>query len=245
MPAEAVILVGGLGTRLKDLTRDKPKPMLEVSGRPFLEYLLLYLKAQGLRRFILATAYKGKVVRGYFKDGKNLGVEIDYADSHEKQLGTAGSIKLAEDLIKGDEFFALNGDVFFEISLAKLWRKHEESQALATLALAQVQDIRRFGSVRLNSNGCIEAFLEKKATQESRPGLINGGIYVFDKKILESIPKKQDFSLERDVFPKIASRSLYGVAFPKAYFIDIGLPEDYIRAERELPKRPFPLGILE
>ena len=237
LPQEAVVLVGGLGTRLGPLTRDVPKPMLLVAGRPFLEYFLLRLKNEGIRRVALAVAYHSQVIKNYFGDGRRLGLEIFYSDPEGRQLGTGGSIKEAENLIHGKQFFAMNGDVYFEAPLDRLWREHCRGAHEITLALASAADSGRYGRVRLDGQGRVASFLEKSATASPGPCLINGGIYVFQRQVLERIPSGVDYSLERDLFPVLAGRSLGGAAFPEAFFIDIGTPEDYDRANRELPMR--------
>jgi len=245
IPEEAVILVGGLGTRLGNLTQDKPKPMVPIGSRPFLEYVIVQLKNQGIKRFILATAYKPGVVEEYFGDGKKWGVEILFSNPGGRQLGTAGSIKFAQDQIRGDHFFVLNGDVYFDIDCGKLWDAHQKNNAVATLALAEVSDVGRYGCVSLGEAGLIRGFLEKRNAPGTEGGLVNGGIYIFKREILDLVPGNEDFSLERDIFPKLAGSSLYGVPFPKAYFIDIGILEDYERAFKELPKMPLFLDILK
>ncbi|MBI4668264.1 MAG: nucleotidyltransferase family protein [Elusimicrobia bacterium] len=239
MPDEAVLLIGGLGTRLGNLTKAMPKPMLAVAGKPFLEYLLGYLKRQGIRRFILAAAHRADVVRGYFGDGLRWGIEIVYSDPDGRQLGTGGSIKEAEELIRGKEFFALNGDIYFEVPLEKLWSYHREKRSSLSLALFSTTDTGRYGSVSLSSDGVITDFFEKNKNPTGRPCLVNGGIYVFNRSILKRISKGVDFSLEYDLFPKIAGKTLYGLEFPAAFFIDIGTPQDYERAQTEIPRRNF------
>ncbi|MBI4064264.1 MAG: nucleotidyltransferase family protein [Elusimicrobia bacterium] len=234
-PAEAVLLVGGLGTRLKTLTQNIPKPMLSVGDRPFLEHLILRLKKEGIARFILATAYLSDKMRDYFGDGRKWGITIVYSDPQGRQLGTAGSIKEAEEEIEGKQFFAFNGDVYFDVSLRELWEFHQRKKARATLALARLADTGRYGTVSIDGAGAIAGFLEKNKNPTGADALINGGAYVFDKSILGLVPAGKDFSLEYHVFPKLAGKSLYGLLFPRAFFIDIGTPEDYQRAQELLP----------
>lgn len=210
--------------------------MLSVAGRPFLEYFLLRLRHQGIRRVILALAHRAQVVQDYFSDGGRLGIQIFYSDPQGRQLGTGGSIKEAEELIDGEHFFAMNGDVFFEATLEPLWTHHRRSGNQATLALAQVSDGGRYGQVKMDSSGRVEAFLEKSADRAAGPCLINGGLYVFDRRILTRIPRGQDYSLERHLFPALSAERVMGaVPYPKAFFIDIGTPADYERAQEVLP----------
>lgn len=235
MPQEAVLLIGGLGTRLRPLTLNVPKPMLPIGDKPFLEYLVLFLKNQGVRRFILAMAHRSEVVTNYFGNGKRWGIEMLYSDPQGQQLGTGGAIRFARQLIEGKQFFALNGDVYFNASLNKLWEFHQHQQAIATLALAKVEDFRRYGSVILNAQNRIERFLEKNSEGAAQEGLINGGIYIFEQSIFDYMPNNAVVSLEHDVFPKLAGKSLWGVAFAQAHFIDIGTPQDYERAQQLIP----------
>ncbi|MBI4368649.1 MAG: nucleotidyltransferase family protein [Elusimicrobia bacterium] len=235
MPKEAVVLVGGLGARLGALTKDTPKPMLIVAGKPFLEHFIVRLVRQGIHRIILAVAYHADKMKAYFGDGGSWGAEILYSDPR-RQLGTAGSIKEAEPLIQEDKFFAFNGDVYFNASLAELWDWHVRHRADLTLALAKVIDEGRYGRVQSNDSGLVTAFLEKTKTPDSAPCLINGGAYVVERRVLAEIPKGVDFSLEYGLFPTMANKSLYALAFPEAFFIDIGTPADYERAQALLSK---------
>lgn len=218
----AVILCGGLGTRLRSIIDNLPKPMASIAGRPFLEYLILQLKRQGFRDILLCTGYLGEKVREYFSDGKNWGVNILY--SHEPEpLGTGGALKLAQKLIYGDDFLLMNGDSFLDVDFNKLINYHLKNKALATIALVEVENPARYGVVEIDETGKIKNFVEK--TKSSRSKLINGGVYMFNRKVFNYIPEGK-VSLEKEVFPQLIGKGFYGMPI-KGFFIDIGIPEDY------------------
>jgi len=221
---QALILAGGLGTRLRGIVKNIPKVMVDIKEKPFLEYLILQLKKYNLNDIILCTGYlKGKI-ENYFGNGNNWGVNIIYSKEN-KPLGTGGALKFAEHLIKENNFIVMNGDSFFDIDLCKLIDCHLKKKALATMALAKVKDALRYGSVEIGKDNKIKSFIEK--VEYSHSNLINGGIYVLNKEIFKYISKDKLISLEKEVFPKlIDSNRFYGVSF-KNYFIDIGIPKDY------------------
>ena len=231
---QALILAGGLGTRLRGIVKNIPKVMVNIKGRPFLEYLVLQLKNYSLNDIILCTGYlKGKI-ENYFGNGNNLGVSIIYSEETEP-LGTGGAIKFAENLIPEGDFIVMNGDSLFDIDLCKLIDCHLNKKALATMALAKVKDTLRYGSVEMSKDNKIKSFIEK--AEYSHSNLINGGIYILNRKIFKFIPEGEKISLENDIFPKLIGKGFYGISFDN-YFIDIGVPEDY-RKLRENPKNLF------
>ena len=225
----AVILCGGLGTRLRPLLKDRPKALALVGGRPFLEYLLLQLKRYEINNVILAVGHCGEMIEAYFGSGSDLGLHLYYSYESEP-LGTGGALKLAQNLIHSEYFLVMNGDSFFDIDLKVLIRYHQKKKALATIGLAKVDDTQRYGAVELDHEGRIVRFLEKM--KGGQPGLINGGIYVFQREVLELIPEGRPVSLEQEIFPKLIGRDFYGLPF-QAYFIDIGVPEDYLRLKAD------------
>jgi NDP-sugar pyrophosphorylase family protein len=230
---QAVILVGGLGTRLGSLLAGSNKPMLPVAGRPFLEYLLLYLRKNGIREIVLCVGYRGDLVHDQFGQGESLGLRLTYS-TEEELRGTAGALKLAEPLLHGPEFLVLNGDSFFDIPVAALIASHREKGALASIALAQAADCSRYGAVRLAEDGKILSFTEK-GQGGARSGLFNGGIYVFGRQVLDRIPPGTVVSLEKDVLPTLVGRGLHGVPFV-GYFIDIGIPETYAQVQSDVAR---------
>ncbi|HEC32212.1 MAG TPA: nucleoside-diphosphate-sugar pyrophosphorylase [Deltaproteobacteria bacterium] len=223
---KVLILTGGLGTRLRKIVTNKPKPMALIANRPFLEYLILQLKRYGLTDIVLCIGYLGEQMKEYFDDGSRWDVHISY--SWEKEhLGTGGAIKLAEKLVKEENFLAMNGDSFLDVNLKKLIDYHLKQRALATMALAEVENPLRYGAVEIDGKGEIKSFVEKGKSSNSK--LINGGIYVFNKEIFDYIPIEK-VSLETEVFPKLIGKRFYGMP-TKGFFIDIGVPEDYKRLE--------------
>ena len=223
-----LILAGGLGTRLRRIISDQPKPMILIADRPFLEYLILQLKRYSLTDIVLCTGHLGEQIREYFGDGGRWGVQITY--SYEKRpLGTGGAIKLAERLIKEDNFLVMNGDSFLDVDPNRLIEYHLTREALVTTALVEVEDPRRYGAVEVNENGEIKSFVEKCQEETTGLKLINGGIYVLNREIFRYIPEGT-VSLEKEVFPKLIGKGFYGM-LTKGYFIDIGVPEDYKRLQ--------------
>lgn len=228
MIQEAVILAGGFGTRLKHVIGDVPKPMAPVAGKPFLTYLLDNLKDAGVKKVVLATGYRHEVIAGYFNNSYR-GIEICYS-VESQPLFTGGAILKAAEQIAGRHFLVFNGDTLFNADLEKLCSRHLSANAMLTIALRHVDDTGRYGAVKLNDT-CIAAFLEKDASAGS--GLINGGIYAVDKQQLMQQNLPQKFSFEKDFLQVYASRGLFQGIPCDDYFIDIGVPEDYHRAQKD------------
>lgn len=231
---EAVVLAGGKGTRLQSRIRDVPKPMAPIAGRPFLEYVLTALKRRGLARAVLSVGYLGHVVREHFGTAWN-GLEIDYAVEGEP-LGTGGGIALALKEAKADTVAVLNGDTLFDVDLSNQIAVHEDSGADLTLALKPMTDFDRYGTVETDADGRITEFREKAYKAAGR---INGGVYVMGRSFFETLSLPNAFSLETDVLQTRLTELRFQGFVSDGYFIDIGIPEDYDRAERELPMR-FP-----
>jgi D-glycero-alpha-D-manno-heptose 1-phosphate guanylyltransferase len=227
---EVIILAGGIGSRLQSVVADVPKPMADVAGRPFLEYLLEHAARHGVTRAILAVGYKYEVIQQHF-GAKFHGVEIAYSIERER-LGTGGCIRLALPLVRTDNFFVLNGDSFFAAPLNQLMTAHMSNGWDMSVALKPMPEAGRYGTVETDQAHRIIAWREKSAT---RPGDINAGVYAVKKTFIESLNMPASFSLERDVMePKAMQYQFGGVRFD-SYFIDIGIPEDYARAQVELP----------
>lgn len=226
---EAIILAGGKGTRLGELTRLVPKPMVPVAGRPFLEYLLTEAFGQGVRRAVLSVGHFADQVEAHF--GRQWhGIEIDYA-YEDAPLGTGGAIALALPGIRGEHCFVLNGDTIFRVDLQRMQAFHRQHSAQLTLALKPMQNFDRYGTVQID-DGRVVGFREKSPTDS---GLINGGVYLLEKSLRDALPAQGAFSFENDVMAaKTASLNMYGFR-DDGYFIDIGIPEDYRRAGEELP----------
>jgi D-glycero-alpha-D-manno-heptose 1-phosphate guanylyltransferase len=224
---EAIILAGGLGTRLKGVVNDLPKSMASVNGHPFLEYMLNYLLGQGIRRIILSVGYKGDVIQSYFKDHYK-GMMISYA-IEEEPLGTGGGIKNAFKQVENNRAFTLNGDSLFRIDFQGMLRTHSASNADLTLALRYLEDTGRFGTVQVSNEKRITGFMEKDP--DSGPGYINGGVYLINKDFIEKEDFPQIFSMEKDCFEKYYQKARIFAYISKGYFLDIGIPEDYQKAQ--------------
>ena len=233
---EAIILAGGLGTRLREQVPDLPKPMAAVGGRPFLEHQIDYWIEQSVRSFILSVGYKRETIKSRF-GGRYKDAEITYA-VEEKPLGTGGGLILsAEKLKTQDPFILLNGDTFFEVDLSEMEKLHSRKNADVTVALHQVEDNTRYGSVKLDGDGRIRDF---KAAPDAGNSLINGGVYIINRTALDATSwhAGDSVSLEDDLFPSMikSGARFYGYV-SNGRFIDIGVPEDYKRAGELLGKR--------
>lgn len=228
-----ILLAGGLGTRLGGVIGSVPKPMAPIAGSPFLDYLFTFFREQGVKEFVVCTGHGGDAIRGYFGDGKGIGLSIGYTVEKEL-LGTGGAIKLAEERIGSDHFLVGNGDTYFEVNLTDMLRFHESHGGIGTLALAYKEEPGRYGRVAYDGNNRITEFREKSG--DRGPGYINGGLYAFRKDLFLHIPANRVCSLEREILPSLIGEGLYG--FPvDGYFIDIGVPDDYEKAKKELPLR--------
>ncbi len=217
---DVLILCGGFGTRLKEIEKGRPKPMVEVHGHPFLDILIQYVSSHGFRRFILCTGFKGEVIEQYFSE-KNDG--NTYVISKEQEaLGTGGGIKNAETCILSSPFMVLNGDSICRINLKDFIKFHEVNKATASVVLATVDDVRGYGSVAINDKHEIEGF-DEKTNLIRGPGLVNAGIYLFEKNIMNEIPTNQKNSLEYELLPLLIGQRLFGFTTEERLF-DIGTP---------------------
>lgn len=226
---EAIILAGGFGTRLKAAVPGLPKCMAPVAGKPFLYYVISFFQNQGIEEFIFSLGYKHEVIEEYIlSEFRN----IKYKFSIEKEpLGTGGAIKLACAQASDKTVLVLNGDTLFQIDLTKLSAFHHMTGADCTLSLKPMKNFERYGVVRLKKDYSIESFKEKKYYEE---GHINGGVYALNITKFQQEPLPEKFSFEKDYLEALyLGRRMYGV-IQDEYFIDIGIPEDYERAQREL-----------
>jgi D-glycero-alpha-D-manno-heptose 1-phosphate guanylyltransferase len=223
----AVLLVGGMGTRLRSVLPSTPKPLARVGNLPFLQLLVLQLHSQGIRRIVMCTGHLAEQIEEEFGDGHKWDVAIDYS-KELKPLGTAGAVKLAERYLQNvSDFLVMNGDSFLELDFQKFVRFHRERGGVISMAVRRVSDASRYGSVQLDANNRVLGFSEK--TGASVPNIVNGGVYVFNRSVLKQIPEGSA-SLERDIFPKALGRGVYALD-QQGMFIDIGTPEDYARAQ--------------
>lgn len=231
MIKEAIVLAGGFGTRLREVINEIPKPMAPVNGEPFLSFVFRYLKKYGIEHIILSVGYKHEVIMDYY--GNLFGdIKLTYAIENEP-LGTGGAIKFAMEKMETDSVFVLNGDTLFDINLHHLAEKHFRSKADLSMALRQLPDVGRYGTVQIDENQRIISFLEKG--EVTGQGNINGGIYLIPAGFFKNLSIFTDrFSMEKDIFEDYYKKyQFHGFEFEN-YFIDIGIPEDYKRAQIEL-----------
>lgn len=226
-PIPAVLLVGGMGTRLQSLLPSTPKPLAPVGELPFLELLVLQLRAQGIRHMVMCTGHRAKQVEQEFGDGKKWSVTIEYS-REARPLGTAGALKLAESFLRStSDFLVMNGDSFLEFHYPELLRFHRRHGGVATIAVRSVPNASRYGAVQFDADYRVTGFCEKKSSRA--PGMVNGGVYLFRRDVLKYLPNGPA-SLETDVFPNLLDHGVYA-AEQKGIFIDIGTPDDYARAQ--------------
>ena len=232
---KAVILVGGLGTRLRPLTDNKPKPIMPVVNRPFLEHTLAHLKQFGINDVILAMSYLPDAIREYFGDGERCGVRLTYCMEKEP-LGTAGAVKNAAAYLDSRPFIVLNGDdVFIEMNLDEVVSLHNEKKAKATIFLTQVENPSAFGVVETDATGKVKAFIEKPAPGTERTNWINAGGYILEPEVLEYIPSGQHYMFEKGLFPHLLDigAPVYGYKYNR-YWLDMGTPAKYFTLNMDM-----------
>ena len=227
---QAIILAGGFGTRLRSAIADVPKPMAPIGDKPFLAYLLDYLKAQGITRVVLSVHYLREQIQNYFQYDYR-GITIRYA-VEDQPLGTGGAIVHSMKMLDKDEpTFVLNGDTFLKLDYQHMFDQHQIETPLITMALRKVADCSRYGIVQVDQN----VVTEFKDQGSDQPGLINAGVYLIDPALFDVMSLPMQFSFERDfLFPNVSKIRPAAFAIDD-YFIDIGIPEDYSRAIKELP----------
>jgi mannose-1-phosphate guanylyltransferase len=231
---QALILVGGEGTRLRPLTETVPKPVMPLAGRPFLSYMIDWLGQHGVEEAVLACGFGASTVRDVLGEGGGGGPRLHYVEEPEA-LGTAGAIKFAADRL-GERFLVLNGDVLSDLDLSALIRFHHQQGARATLGLYPVANPAGYGLVSCSDEGAIREFLEKPDPAQARAGDINAGTYVLERSVLDLIPDGRPVSIEREIFPRLIGEGLYGLRLA-GYWMDIGTPERYLQASWDILER--------
>ncbi len=226
---EVILLAGGFGTRLRDVVKDVPKPMADINGKPFLHYLITYYENKGIEHVILSVGYLNEVIKDYF--GSNYGnVRISYA-VEDTPLGTGGAIMKSLEFAQTENVLVANGDTMFMVEPSGILDFHLKKQADFTIVTREVEDVSRYGSVITDENFRITGFSEKGSFKGK--GYINGGVYLINKDFLTGFSFPGKFSIEKDFFEKeYLNHNFFGKPC-NAYFIDIGIPEDYARAKRE------------
>jgi mannose-1-phosphate guanylyltransferase len=229
---DAVVLVGGKGTRLRPLTVSAAKPMLPTAGLPFLTHLLSRIAEAGIEHVILGTSFKAATFESEFGDGSKLGLQIEYV-VEDHPLGTGGGIANVVPKLRNDTVMVFNGDVLSGMDLRQMLASHHETQADLTLHLVRVGDPRAFGCVPTDADGRVLAFLEK--TEDPPSDQINAGTYLFKREIVERIPRGREVSVEREVFPALLADGVKVCGYvDSSYWRDMGTPEDFVRGSADL-----------
>ena len=229
---DIIVLAGGMGTRLKSVIDDIPKPMAPIGNIPFLTYLLRSMNAPFINKIIFSTGYRSEVIEQYFKEEFD-GLHLEYA-REEEPLGTGGAIKMALSHTETETVMVLNGDTMFNINYEALLSFHRNRGADISIAMRKVENESRYGAMYIDEDGRVTEFAEKAYIDS---GYINGGIYLINKDLFTTLTLPEKFSLEHDLFAKhLVDLEIYGLPFDSSYFIDIGIPEDYERACKELPE---------
>jgi mannose-1-phosphate guanylyltransferase len=239
---QALVLVGGEGTRLRPLTDSVPKPALTLVDRPFLAYMVEWLASHGVTEVVLACGFLPDVLRAALGEEEHEGTRLAYVVEPDRR-GTAGAFRFAADELGdrlGDRFLALNGDVLCDLDLTALLRAHEERGARATLGLHPVEDSSAYGLVEHDEDGAVLAFREK--TGEEVPGEINAGTYVLERSVLDLVPPGREVSIEREVFPKLVGDGLFALRL-EGYWMDIGTPDRYLQASWDILERRVQTGV--
>jgi len=228
---QAVILVGGEGTRLRPLTSTVPKPVVPLVDRPFIAYTLEWLGRHGVDDVVMSCGFLATSVRNVLGDGSAYGMRLRFVEEPEPR-GTAGALKYAHEFL-AERFLMLNGDVLSDMDLTAQVAQHEQTGARATLALVPVADPSAYGLVRIASDNAVEGFVEKPSADQIDTKLISAGAYVLERDVLDLIEPDRNVSLEREVWPRLVGNGLY--AFPHdAYWLDIGTPETYLKATSDI-----------
>jgi mannose-1-phosphate guanylyltransferase len=239
---QALILAGGEGTRLRPLTSTVPKPVVPLVDRPFIVFMLDWLRSHGVDDVVMSCGHLASGVRNVLGDGSAFDVRLRYMEE-PRPLGTGGALKLAEPMLD-ERFLMLNGDVLTDMNLRAQLEMHERTGAVATLALVPVEDPSAYGLVRTNSGGEVTEFVEKPSPDQIDTNNISAGAYVLERSVLELLEPDQPASIERDVFPQLVGHGLFGCV-SEAYWLDIGTPERYLRGTFDILEGAVGTGVAE
>jgi mannose-1-phosphate guanylyltransferase len=238
---QALILVGGEGTRLRPLTNTTPKPVLPLANRPFITYMIEWLAAHGFKEVVLSCMFLSAGIRRVLGEREWKGTRLHYVEEPEPR-GTAGAVKFAEAVLE-KRFAVLNGDILTDFDISALWRAHDETHARGTIALIEVEDPSAYGLVLTDPDDRVTDFLEKPDQAPPGGAFINAGAYVLEREVLDALPEDRAVSFEREVFPSLVGNGLFGFK-AEGYWLDIGTPERYLEATRHLLERSSPDGVL-
>ena len=236
-------MAGGEGTRLRPMTANQPKPLLPVTNRPIMEHVLRLLKKHGFEETVVTVQFLAALVRNYFGDGEDVGMFLQYA-TEEMPLGTAGSVKNAEDALKDSPFLVISGDALTDMDLTEMCRFHKENGALVTVGLTRVPDPLEFGIVIADEDGRIQRFLEKPTWGQVFSDTVNTGVYIMEPEVLAEVSAKESVDWSHDVFPKLLARGapIFGYISDK-YWEDVGTLESYLKAQADVLNRKVEVDI--
>jgi mannose-1-phosphate guanylyltransferase len=237
-----VILVGGQGTRLRPLTSNVPKPVVRLVDRPFIAFMLEWLRGHGIDDVIVSCGFLAEGVRAVLGDGSSLGIRLRFVEEPDPR-GTAGALKLAEPMLD-ERFLMLNGDVLTDIDLTAQVAQHEATGATGTLALVPVEDPSAYGLVVLEEDRSVKAFVEKPSSDRIESNLISAGAYVLERSVLELIEPDRNVSIEREVWPRLVGNGLYGYV-AEGYWLDIGTPGRYLQGTFDILEGNVQTAVLE
>jgi mannose-1-phosphate guanylyltransferase/phosphomannomutase len=224
---KAVVMAGGFGTRIQPLTNSIPKPMLPILNKPMMEHTMMSLKALGIKEFIVLLYFKPEIIKDYFKDGSDFGINITYVVPDD-DYGTAGAVKKAQEFIGNENFIIISGDLVTDFDFQKIFDYHKAKESKLTITLTSVDNPLEFGVVIANEEGKIEKFLEKPSWGEVFSDTINTGIYIIEPEILDYIPKNENYDFAKDLFPRLMREGIDLMAgYAKGYWRDVGNPESY------------------
>src|SRR5919107_2596287 len=231
---QAVVLVGGQGTRLRPVTYDIPKSLVPLRNRPFMGYMLDFLRGAGLDGAVLSLGYLPDPIQAYLSDKQDLvGFSVDYA-VEDHALGTAGGIKNAEKYLDGGTLVVVNGDVLTGMDLSRAIQAHKATDALATIVLTSVEDPTAYGLVEVDHEMLVHRFIEKPAADEVTTNLVNAGVYVLEPEVLAMIPAGREVSIEREIFPELQESGRLRAHITSSYWRDIGTPRSYLAASHDV-----------
>lgn len=238
---KALLIAGGFGTRMRPLTYTRPKHLLPITNRPHIDHVFDKLQRHGIEECVLLTSYLAEAFDVTVRSAQERGFTVEVA--HEATpLGTAGALKNAADLLDGDTFVALNGDVLTDADVSGLVRFHRERGAEATILLTPVEDPTQFGVVPTDDRGRVEAFIEKPPPGEAPTNMINAGVYVMEPAVLDRIPPDREHSAERELFPELVADGVLFACPTDAYWLDVGTPDKYLKANLDALRGDFVVG---
>ena len=236
---KALLIAGGLGTRMRPLTETRPKHLLPIANRAHIEHVLDLLERHGIAEVVMLTSYLADRFAGVIEDARARGMQVEVAHETEP-LGTAGALKNAQEIVGGETFVALNADVLTDVDITAVVDFHRSRGAEGTILLTKVDDPSAFGVVPTDADGRVQGFIEKPPRDEAPTDLINAGVYILEPAVLDEIPAGKVVSIEREVFPVLAEQGRLFAMATDAYWMDIGTPQKYLRANLDALRGTFP-----